>query len=143
MTATARMGRPSLGDRAIMTAPLPIAVLRTADAVAADHSTDRSAILSDIVCYHYDRPDLMRHLSQQVLFESRTAAREVTAEGRLIGPHVKVRPPREVADMVVADYQRRGITRPTLLADICCYLLGYPNLVRELNLGKEALPLAM
>lgn len=143
MTGLGRTGRPSLGDRVIMTVPLPRAVLELADATAADHAVDRSALLADICCYHYGRPDLMRHLSQQIMFETRSATKEVSAEGRQPTPHVKVRPPRAVADMIVADYQRRGITRPTLLADICSYHLGFPDLVRAIDTEKGVLPLAM
>ncbi|MHA7659201.1 hypothetical protein ACX9NJ_27675 [Mycobacterium sp. ML2] len=143
MTAHRKTGRPSLGDRVIMTVPLPLAVLAIADAAAADHGIDRSALLADICCYHYGRPDLMRHLTQQVLAEPHTEAAPVPLEGRQPGPHVKVRPPRVIADMIIADHQRRAMSRPALLVDICCYHLGFPDLVRELYTIKEGLPLAI
>jgi hypothetical protein len=126
-----------------MTATLPIAVLRAVDAAAADHSVDRSTVLTDIVCLHYGRPDLVRHQSQQLSLEILRATKELTVNDRRIGPHVKVRPPRAVADMVTQEYQRLGIGRSTLLADIVCQYLGFPELVRELNTKKEGLPLAM
>lgn len=143
MAGHRKTGRPSLGDRVIMTVPLPLAVLALADVAAADHGIDRSALLADICCCHYGRPDLMRHLTQQILFETRTATRHVTTDSSQPGPHVKVRPPRVIADMIVADYQLRGMTRPALLSDICCHHLGFPDLVRELRTEKEGLPLAM
>ena len=63
-----------------MTATLPVIVLRAVDTAAADHGTDRTAVLTDIVCFHYDRPDLMRHLPQQVLFETASATTELSDE---------------------------------------------------------------
>jgi hypothetical protein len=127
----------------MMTAKLPIAALRAADALAADHSIDRTTVLTDIVCRHYGRPDLIRHRSEQFSIESRMAPKELTAEGRQLGPHVKVRPPRPVADLIEAEYQRLGIERSTLLADIVCQHLGFPELMRELDVREEGLPLAM
>lgn len=138
-----RAGRPSLGDRAIMTATLPVIVLRAVDTAAADHGTDRTAVLTDIVCFHYDRPDLMRHLPQQVLLETASATTELSDEDRRIGPHVKVRPPRVVADIIDVDHMRLGIERSTYLADIVCHHMGYPELVRDTEVQKEGLPLAM
>ena len=124
-----------------MTVPLPPAARAVADALAVDHRTDRSAVLTDICCYHYGRPDLMRHLSQQTLFESATTHQ--AAGDSQPGPHIKVRPPRVIADLIVADYQRRGMSRPGLLSDICCLYLGFPEMVRELHTAKEGLALAM
>lgn len=143
MAGHRKLGRPSLGDRVIMTVPLPLAALALAESLAADHGIDRSALLADICCYHYDRPDLMRHLTQQMLFDTRTTTRHVTAENSRPGPHVKVRPPRVIADHIIADYKHRDLTRPVLLSDICCHHLGFPDLVRELHAEKEGLPLAM
>lgn len=138
-----RGGRPSLGDRAMMTARLPVIVLRAADTAAADHGIDRTALLSDIVCFHYGRPDLMRHLPQQLLFETARDTTELTDDDTRLGPHVKVRPPREVGDQIDLDHQRLGIERSTFLADIVCHHLGYPNLMRDMDLEREGLPLAM
>lgn len=126
-----------------MTAKLPLAVLRAVDAAAADHRIDRTLVLSDIVCLHYGRPDLVRYSAQQLSFETRTATKELTSEDRQLGPHVKVRPPRPVGDLVEEEYHRLGITRSTLLADIVCQHMGFAELVRELDFCKEALPLAM
>ena len=138
-----RYGRPSLGDRAIQTATLPHVVRQAADALAADHGCDRSTVLTDVVCLHYGRPDLMRRLPQQLLFESRCIPTELTDDDRAVGPHMKVRPPRVVADLVEDDVESLGIERCTLLADIICRLLGFPELVRQLDHPKEGLPLAM
>ena len=138
-----RAGRPSLGDRAIMTATLPVIVLRATDTAAADHGTDRTAVLTDIICFHYGRPDLMRHLPQQLLFETSRATTELTDEDRQIGPHVKVRPPRVVANAIEMDYHELGIERSTFLADIVCLHMGYPELIRDTGVQKEGLPLAM
>jgi hypothetical protein len=138
-----RAGRPSLGDRAIMTATLPVIVLRATDTAAADHGIDRTAVLTDIICFHYGRTDLMRHLPQQLLFETATDTTELNDEDRRIGPHVKVRPPRVVADMIELDYQQLGIERSTFLADIVCLHMGYPELIRDSGVQKEGLPLAM
>lgn len=138
-----RGGRPSLGDRAIMTANLPMVVLRAVDTAAKDHGTDRTAVLTDIVCFHYGRPDLMRRLPQRLLFESSTAATELSDEDRRIGPHVKVRPPRVVADIIEIDYLRLGVERSVYLSDIICQHVGYPELVRDTEVRTEGLPLAM
>ena len=142
MTGPTRRGRPSLGERAVMTATLPGAVLNAATAAAADYGIDRSAVLTDIVCFHYGRPDLMRHLPQQLLFESRPAAADTDAA---IGPHAKVRLPLPIAQLVERDHQRLGMQRSTYLADIICRHMGFPHLVRELDTKpeKEVLPLAI
>ncbi|WP_237165093.1 hypothetical protein, partial [Mycolicibacterium peregrinum] len=134
---------PSLGERAIMTATLPVTVLNAAAAAAADHGIDRSALLTDIVCFHYGRPDLMRHLPQQLLFESRYPT--TAAADDAIGPHAKVRLPLAIAALVERDHERLGMQRSTYLADIICRHMGFPNLVRELDKGfeKEVLPLAI
>ena len=71
-----------------MTATLPVTVLTTATAAAADYGVDRSAVLTDIVCFHYGRPDLMRHLPQQLLFETQPT---MAHADDVIGPHAKVR----------------------------------------------------
>ena len=125
-----------------MTATLPGAVLNAATAAAADYGIDRSAVLTDIVCFHYGRPDLMRHLPQQLLFESQPAAADTNAA---IGPHAKVRLPLPIAQLVERDHQRLGMQRSTYLADIICRHMGFPHLVRELDTKseKEVLPLAI
>ncbi|GJJ24006.1 hypothetical protein [Mycolicibacterium mageritense] len=126
-----------------MTATLPVSVLNAANAVAADHRIDRSTLLTDIVCFHYGRPDLMRHLPQQLLFESRPSTN--TADDGAIGPHAKVRLPLPIAELVDRDHEQLGIQRSTYLADIICRHMGFPHLVRELDKGieKEVLPLAI
>lgn len=136
MTGSTRRGRPSLGERAVMTATLPVTVLNAATATAADYGIDRSAVLTDIVCFHYGRPDLMRHLPQQLLFESQPADTDDA-----IGPHAKVRLPLPIAQLVERDHQRLGMQRSTYLADIICRHMGFPHLVRELD--REVLLLAM
>ncbi len=146
MTAVGRRGagRPSLGDRAIMTATLPAIVQRAADAAAVDHGVDRTAVLTDILCCHYGRHDLMRHLPQQLIFETSRPTTELSDEDRRVGPHVKVRPPRAVADLIELEYQQLGIERSTFLADIVCLYMGYPELIRDMGVQqKEGLPLAM
>lgn len=124
-----------------MTASLPVTVLNAATSAAADHGIDRSALLTDIVCFHYGRPDLMRHLPQQLLFESQPPA----AADDAVGPHVKVRLPLPIATLVERDHQQLGMQRSTYLADIICRRMGFPHLVRELDKGfqKEVLPLAI
>jgi len=126
-----------------MTATLPVIVLRATDTAAADHGIDRTAVLTDIICFHYGRPDLMRHLPQQLLFETSRPTTELSDEDRRIGPHVKVRPPRVVANIIEMDYQELGIERSTFLADIVCLHMGYPELIRDTGVQKEGLPLAM
>jgi hypothetical protein len=145
MTGVGRRGagRPSLGDRAIMTATLPAIVQRAADAAAADHGVDRTAVLTDILCCHYGRHDLMRHLPQQLIFETSRPTTTLSEGDRRIGPHVKVRPPRAVADVIGLEYQQLGIERSTFLADIVCLHMGYPELIRDTGVQKEGLPLAM
>ncbi|WP_373145972.1 hypothetical protein [Mycobacterium marinum] len=125
-----------------MTATLPVTVLNAAAAIAADYGIDRSAVLTDIVCFHYSRPDLMRHLPQQLLFESQPATADAD---HAIGPHAKVRLPLPIAQLVERDHQRLGMQRSTYLADIICRQIGFPHLVRELDKGseKEVLLLAM
>lgn len=136
-------GRKSLGERAIMTATLPVTVLNAATSAAADHGVDRSALLTDIVCFHYGRPDLMRHLPQQLLFESQPTT--TAAADDAIGPHAKVRLPLSIAALVERDHEQLGMQRSTYLADIICRHMGFPHLVRELDKGfeKEVLPLAI
>lgn len=127
-----------------MTATLPLVVLRAVDTTAADHGIDRIAVLTDIVCFHYGRPDLMRRLPQQLLFETHTPTTELSDEDRRIGPHVKVRPPRVVANIIDSEHLRSGVVeRSTFLADIICHHTGYPELVRGTQVQKEGLPLAM
>ena len=60
VTGRPKTGRPSLGDRAIMTATLPNVALRAVDNAATAHSISRSTVLTDIVCEHYGRRDLAR-----------------------------------------------------------------------------------
>lgn len=127
----------------MMTAKLPVVVLRAVDTAASEHAVDRTALLTDIICYHYARPDLMRHLPQQLLFETTRPTTQLSDEDRRTGPHVKVRPPRVVADVIELDYENRGLDRSTFLADIVCRHMGYPELMRETNVQKEGLPLAM
>ena len=142
MTGLTRRGRPSLGERAVMTATLPVTVLTAAAAAAADYRVDRSAVLTDIVCFHYGRPDLMRHLPQRLLFESQPT---MAHADNAIGPHAKVRLPLPIAELVELDHQRLGMQRSTYLADIICRHMGFPHLVRELDTKseKEVLPLAI
>lgn len=128
-----------MGERAVMTATLPVTVLKAAESTAADYGIDRSAVLTDIVCFHYDRPDLMRHLPQWLLFESESAATADTDD--TIGPHAKVRLPLPIAQLVERDHQQLGMQRSTYLGDIICRHMGFPHLVRELD--KEVLLLAM
>lgn len=123
-----------------MTATLPVTVLNAATATAADYGIDRSALLTDIVCFHYGRPDLMRHLPQQLLFESQP---DTADSDHAIGPHTKVRPPLPIAQLIERDHQQLGIERSTYLADIICRHMGFPHLVRELDKDKEVLLLAM
>lgn len=138
MTGSTRRGRPSLGERAVMTATLPVTVLNAAETTATNYGIDRSAVLTDIVCFHYGRPELMRHLPQQLLFESQPATPDADDT---IGPHAKVRLPLPIAQLVERDHQRLGMQRSTYLGDIICRHMGFPHLVRELD--KEVLLLAM
>lgn len=141
MTGSTRRGRPSLGERAVMTATLPVTVLKTAAITAADYGVDRSAVLTDIVCFHYGRPDLMRHLPQHLLFKSQPVKADTDYA---IGPHAKVRLPLPIAQLVERDHQRLGMQRSTYLADVICRHMGFPHLVRELDTKvEEVLPLAM
>ncbi|WP_244881385.1 hypothetical protein [Mycolicibacterium sp. TY81] len=143
MTGRAKTGRPSLGDRVVMTAKLPNVVRRAADTAADDHKIDRCVLLAEIVSFHYGRPDLMRHLPQRLLFETQRDTTALTDEDRQLGQHVPVKPPPAVAEQVRAEAERLGIPRSALLSDIICHHLGYPELVRELDTPKEGLPLAM
>lgn len=143
MAGRSKAGRPSLGARVIMTAKLPNVVRRAADAAAHDHKIDRCVLLAEIVSLHYGRPDLMRHLPQQLLFETQRDTTPLTAEDRQLGQHVPVKPPPAVAEQVAQHVEHLGIHRSDLLADIICQHMGYPELVRELSAPKECLPLAM
>ena len=145
MTTTPRRGgRPSLGDRAIWTACLPRVVRLAAEQDAAAHGIDRTALLTDLVCRHYGREDLVRQLPQVLHFETPALPREFTNADRDSRFHVKVRPPRALVAVIEADIEARGIARPILLADIICRGMGFPELVRELDRAKpEGLPLAM
>ncbi|WP_234790346.1 hypothetical protein [Mycolicibacterium mucogenicum] len=143
MTGRAKTGRPSLGDRVVMTAKLPNVVREAADTAAHDHKIDRCVLLAEIVSFHYGRPDLMRHLPQRLLFETQRNTTVLTFEDRQLGQHVPVKPPPAVAEQVREHAERLGIPRSALLADIISQHLGYPELVRELDTPKEGLPLAM
>jgi hypothetical protein len=127
----------------MMTASLPAVVRLAAEADAAAHGMDRCTMITDLVCRHYGRADLVRRLPEPLLFdESTRGATEFSPDDRDTSMHVKVRPPRPVAEVIDADAEARGIQRSTLLADIICRHMGFPGLVRELD-HKEALPLAM
>jgi len=127
-----------------MTASLPAVVRLAAEVDAAAHGIERCTLLTDLVCQHYGRTDLVRRLPEPLLFsESSRGATEFSLADRDLSLHVKVRPPRPLADVIEADAAARGIQRSTLLADIICLAMGYPALVRELNRTEEGLPLAM
>ncbi len=61
-TTGRRTGRPSLGDRHVMTARVPIPVRDEIDAIAERFGTDRSTILADLACAVTGHPDLARRL---------------------------------------------------------------------------------
>lgn len=127
----------------MMTASLPRVVRLAAEADATAHGMDRCALLTDLLCRHYGRPDLVRRLPEPLLFdESVRGTTEFSADERDVSMHVKVRPPRPVAELIDADAEARGIERSTLLADIICLRMGFSALVRDLD-RKEALPLAL
>lgn len=138
MTGTTR-GRPSLGRRAGVTATLPVTVRETAVARAKEHGIDLSPFLSDLLCFHYGRPDLMRHLPQALLDENNPVS---PLRADVLGHHQMIRVPQPIRDRIEDDLRRRGnIRRSTLLADIICLHLGFPGLIRVLNM--EVMPLAM
>jgi hypothetical protein len=138
MTGSNR-GRPSLGERAVVTATLPRTVREAAETAARDHGITLSPFLADIICYHYGRADLMRHLSQAIWSESPTRVSSITID--VTGRHVTIRLPLPVAHAVECEVGDRDVERSTLLADVICLRLGFPGLVRELD--KEVLPLAI
>ncbi len=82
MTGTTR-GRPSLGRRAAVTAKLPVTVRDVAAARAKEHGTDLSPFLSDVLCFHYGRPDLMHRLLAARTFNQGFATVEYTASAML------------------------------------------------------------
>ncbi|BBX88219.1 hypothetical protein [Mycolicibacterium aubagnense] len=138
MTGTTR-GRPSLGRRAAVTAKLPVTVRDVAAARAKEHGTDLSPFLSDVLCFHYGRPDLMRHLTQGLLDEHYPVSPLRTDA---LGPHQMIRVPQPVGDLIEDDFRDRNIdNRSTMLADIICLHLGFPGLIRALDM--EVMPLAM
>lgn len=141
MTGPTRRGRPSLGERAVMTATLPGAVLNAATAATADYGIDRSAVLTDIVCFPL-RPT-RSDASPPAAALIRIAARR----GRYRRCN---RPPRESASAATHRAARRARPSATRnaavhLADIICRHMGFPHLVRELDTKpeKEVLPLAI
>lgn len=56
---------------------------------------------------------------------------------------IKVRADRIVYDIVKREAAARGIPMGQYVADVLAVHVGHPELVRELNKDKEALPLAM
>lgn len=131
-------GRPSLGKRADVTAKLPVTVRRAADARAQQHGIDLSPYLADLLCHHYGRPDLMRHLPQGMLDEQHPTSMLTIDQ---IGHHQKIRVPAPVADLIEADKSERDVDRSDLLSDVICHQLGFPGLIRVLD--KEVLQLAI
>jgi hypothetical protein len=138
MAASTR-GRPSLGERAIVTATLPVSVRRVAEHRATDHHLNLSPYLADVICYHYGRADLMRNLRQSTVFDAGAHVSDLTFD--VIGKHVTIRLPLPVAHEVECEVGDRDVERSTLLADIVCLHLGFPGLIRALD--KEVLPLAI
>ncbi|WP_234790995.1 hypothetical protein [Mycolicibacterium wolinskyi] len=137
--AGSNRGRPSLGERATVTATLPLTVRKAAETAARDHHLDLSPYLADLICFHYGRPDLMRHLTQAILFETASRTYDLTTD--TYGRHQTIRLPVPVAELVEYEARDRGIQRSTLLADIVCLRMGFPGLIRAID--KEVMPLAI
>ena len=62
MTAVAKVGRPHLGDRHVVTARVPIPVRDALDEIAQLTGTDRLTVLTDLACCAVGRPELARLL---------------------------------------------------------------------------------
>lgn len=137
--AGSNRGRPSLGERATVTATLPMTVRKAAETAAHDHHIDLSPYLADLVCFHYGHPELMRHLSQAILSDSPSRISDLTVD--TFGRHVTIRLPLPVAELVEFEASDRAVERSTLLADIVCLRMGFPGLIRALD--KEVMPLAI
>lgn len=131
-------GRPSLGQRTVVTANLPAEVRQAATLAAHNAQTCLSAFLADVLALHTGRTDLIRHLNQRTLPRTNdTSPPPRVATGR----HVTIRVPLPIADTLEVEAANRGIDRSTYIADVISLHLDFPEYVRAVH--EEVMPLAI
>lgn len=110
--------------------------------LAADHSTDVGQAGADLLAIATGHPELVRRLDQTVLPHSRRASSDTHSRTGKTRP-TKIRVPRTVYAHLCQQAARLGVKAGPLSADLLAIATGHPELIRELNQTKEALPLAM
>lgn len=110
--------------------------------LAADHGTDVGQAGADLLAIATGHPELVRRLDQTVLPHSRRASSNTHPHTGQTRP-TKIRVPRTVYAHLCHQAAQLGIKAGPLSADLLAVATGHPDLTRELNRTKEALPLAM
>lgn len=134
---TAPRGRPHLGPRTVLTAALWSELEQAVD--QARGNFDRSPFLADLLAWHVERPDLVRHRQLVISFESRCPSAE--REGFTGTRHCTVRVHPAVAIELVARANAVGSPRAVYNANALADLLGVPRLGTPT--AEKELPLAM
>lgn len=131
-------GRPHLGPRVVVTATFWPNLERLVDQTRG--GLDRSPFLADLLAWHVDRPDLVRHhqliLTLRVGTDVHTLTRPNTAT-----KHCTVRVHPAVAGELAARAREAGLPRSVYNAGAIAEILGAAAL--PLSAIQEGLPLAM
>ncbi|AFM20651.1 hypothetical protein Mycch_6051 (plasmid) [Mycolicibacterium chubuense NBB4] len=131
-------GRPHLGPRTVVTAALWRGLENVVD--GARGPLDRSPFLADLLAWHVDRPDLMRHPELGAAFE-RPGGADAPAPPAHGTKHCTVRVHPAVAAELVTRADTSGLPRAVYNAYVIAELLGSASLQRLST--QEGLPLAM
>jgi hypothetical protein len=129
-------GRPHLGPRTVLTAALWCELEQAVD--HARGNFDRSPFLADLLAWHVERPDLVRHHQLVISFERCPFTER---EGFTGTKHCTVRVHPAVAIELIARANAVGSPRAVYNANALADLLGVPRL-RTSTIEKEW-PLAM
>lgn len=134
-TAISR-GRPHLGPRVVVTAALWPALEHLVD--GARGPLDRSPFLADLLAYHVDRRDLVRHRQLTLCLTSHDRIPRQPG-----GPtrHCTVRVHPTVAAELIARADRAGLPRAVYNAAAIANIVGSHG--AETTAKQEGLPLAM
>lgn len=132
-------GRPHLGPRVVVTAALWVELEQAVDLVRG--SLERSPYLADLLAWHVERPDLIRHRQLVISFESPYA--DATEPAGSHGTrHCTVRVHPAVAGELVERASELGLPRAVYNANAIAEFLGSPRLHTP-TMSEEGLPLAM
>lgn len=131
-------GRPHLGPRVVVTATFWPSLERLVDQTRA--CLDRSPFLADLLAWHVDRPDLIRHHQPILTLRVGTDVRALTRPSTATR-HCTVRVHPAVAGELVARAQDAGLPRSVYNARAIAEILGGGAL--PLSAIQEGLPLAM